>query len=84
MEGAELVEAGEPKRELLDALALGLDMARVMFELPGPWISGSALADTLHRTMTILASHMLGSESVSPIDAGAALGSDLPSADGIL
>jgi phosphosulfolactate synthase (CoM biosynthesis protein A) len=44
VEGAELVDAnGEPKRELLDALRQGLDLERVLFELPGPWISGCTM-----------------------------------------
>jgi len=44
VEGAELVDAnGEPMRELLDALRQGLDLDRVLFELPGPWISGCTM-----------------------------------------
>jgi phosphosulfolactate synthase (CoM biosynthesis protein A) len=44
VEGAELVDArGEPMRELLDALRDGLDLDRVLFELPGPWISGCTM-----------------------------------------
>jgi phosphosulfolactate synthase len=38
VEAAELVLGGQPNRPMLDALAAALDMARVMFELPGPWI----------------------------------------------
>jgi phosphosulfolactate synthase len=44
VEGAELVDAnGEPMRELLDALRQALDLDRVLFELPGPWISGCTM-----------------------------------------
>ncbi|NCF27803.1 MAG: hypothetical protein GWP69_10505 [Gammaproteobacteria bacterium] len=44
VEGAELVNAnGEPMRELLDALHEALDLDRVLFELPGPWISGCTM-----------------------------------------
>jgi phosphosulfolactate synthase len=38
VEAAELIEAGRPNRPLIDALVRRLDMARVMIELPGPWI----------------------------------------------
>ena len=44
VEAAELVEDGVPNRAMLDALRRGLDFARVLFELPGPWISGVTLA----------------------------------------
>lgn len=44
VEAAELVEEGVPKRAMLDELKAGLDLDRVMFELPGPWISGVSLA----------------------------------------
>lgn len=40
IEGYELVEDKAPKRELISALRAGVDVARSMFELPGPWISG--------------------------------------------
>jgi len=44
VEGAELVDGnGEPMRELLDALRQALDLDRVLFELPGPWISGCTM-----------------------------------------
>jgi phosphosulfolactate synthase len=39
VEAAELVEAGQPNLPMLDELTRGLDMARVMIELPGPWIA---------------------------------------------
>lgn len=44
VEGAELVDSnGEPMRELLNALRQALDLDRVLFELPGPWISGCTM-----------------------------------------
>ncbi len=39
VEAAELVIDGKPNREMLEQLRAALDMARVMFELPGPWIA---------------------------------------------
>jgi phosphosulfolactate synthase len=45
VEAAELIEKGVPNRALLDALRRGLDMSRVMIELPGPWISGIRRCD---------------------------------------
>lgn len=44
VEAAELVEAGRPKPDMLEALRAGLDLGRVMIELPGPWISGVTLS----------------------------------------
>jgi len=38
VEAAELVVDGKPNRGMLDKLCAALDMARVMIELPGPWI----------------------------------------------
>jgi phosphosulfolactate synthase len=38
VEAAELVTNGQPNRPMLDEIARSLDMGRVMFELPGPWI----------------------------------------------
>ena len=38
VEAAELVIDGQPNRKMLDALAAALDLARIMFELPGAWI----------------------------------------------
>ena len=40
VEGYELIEAGKPKRAFIEALKARLDLARTLFELPGPWISG--------------------------------------------
>jgi phosphosulfolactate synthase len=44
VEAAELVASGKPKHDLIRALRAGVDMARVLIELPGPWISGVTLA----------------------------------------
>lgn len=44
VEAAELVANGRPKRGLIRALRSGLDMAKVLIELPGPWISDVTLA----------------------------------------
>jgi phosphosulfolactate synthase len=38
VEAAELVERGKPNRRTLNLLVRSRDMARVMIELPGPWI----------------------------------------------
>lgn len=38
VEAAELVTDGRPNRAMLQELSRGLDMARVIIELPGPWI----------------------------------------------
>ena len=45
VEGAELIHDSEPNIELLQALRQDIEIERVLFELPGPWISGTALAD---------------------------------------
>lgn len=44
VEAAELIVNGKPKMKLIDGLRKGLDMSRVLIELPGPWISGVALS----------------------------------------
>jgi phosphosulfolactate synthase len=44
VEAAELIAGGKPKLKLIDGLRQGLDMSRVLIELPGPWISGVTLA----------------------------------------
>lgn len=44
VEAAELVAKGKPKTSLISALRNGLDMSRVLIELPGPWISGVTLS----------------------------------------
>jgi len=38
VEAAELVVNGKPNRPMIDEIARGIDLARVMIELPGPWI----------------------------------------------
>jgi len=45
VEGAELLTDGEPNRALISALCDGLDVSKVIFELIGPWISGTMLCD---------------------------------------
>ena len=41
IEGAELVDkAGRAKRDMLASFKANLDLDKVLFELPGPWISG--------------------------------------------
>jgi phosphosulfolactate synthase len=44
VEAAELIAGGKPKMKLINGLRRGLDMAQVLIELPGPWISGVTLA----------------------------------------
>jgi len=44
VEAAELVADGKPKTKLIAGLRRGLDMSRVLIELPGPWISGVTLS----------------------------------------
>ena len=56
VEGAELVDAnGEPLRELLASLRAALDLDRVLFELPGPWISGCTMC-AIHDLKKLLIS----------------------------
>jgi phosphosulfolactate synthase len=45
VEGAELLIDGEPNRRLLSELRDGMDTSRVIFELIGPWISGTHHCD---------------------------------------
>jgi phosphosulfolactate synthase len=44
VEAAELIENGKPKLKLINGIRHGLDMSKVLIELPGPWISGVTLA----------------------------------------
>ncbi|HYC47962.1 MAG TPA: phosphosulfolactate synthase [Burkholderiales bacterium] len=44
VEAAELIENGKPKMKLIDGIRKGLDMSKVLIELPGPWISGVTLS----------------------------------------
>ena len=43
VEAAELIENGKPKMKLIEGIRKGLDMSKVLIELPGPWISGVTL-----------------------------------------
>lgn len=45
VEAAELQVKGKPDRALIDAFTRGVDMARVMIELPGPWIADVRTCD---------------------------------------
>jgi phosphosulfolactate synthase len=45
VEAAELVVDGKPDRALIEAFTRGVDMARVMIELPGPWIADVRTCD---------------------------------------
>lgn len=45
VEGAELVENGKPNAALLAGLKDALDLDKVLFELPGPWISGVSMSE---------------------------------------
>lgn len=44
VEAAELIENGKPKMKLINGIRRGLDMTKVLIELPGPWISGVSLS----------------------------------------
>jgi phosphosulfolactate synthase len=44
VEAAELVEEGRPKMKLIEDIRRGLDMDKVLIELPGPWIKGVTLS----------------------------------------
>jgi phosphosulfolactate synthase len=45
VEAAELVADGKPDRALIEAFTRGVDMTRVMIELPGPWIANVRTCD---------------------------------------
>ena len=45
VEGAELIEDNALNVPLLEELKAGLDVAKVMFELSGPWIPGTTMAE---------------------------------------
>jgi phosphosulfolactate synthase len=45
VEAAELMTAGKPNAALIEELSRGLDMARVIIELPGPWIADVRTCD---------------------------------------
>jgi phosphosulfolactate synthase len=44
VEGAELVENGSPKEDVLAELSARLDLSRLIIELPGPWVGGTTTA----------------------------------------
>jgi phosphosulfolactate synthase len=44
VEAAELIERGRPKMKLINGLRRGLDMSKVLIELPGPWIKDVTLS----------------------------------------
>ncbi len=44
VEAAELIANGRPKMKLINGIRRGLDMSKVLIELPGPWISGVTLS----------------------------------------
>lgn len=48
IEAAELIADGQPDRGIIDALAAELDITRVLFELPGPWVRGTTTSDVLY------------------------------------
>lgn len=56
VEAAELVEAGKPRADKLDALREALDLTKVMIELPGPWISGITLSIVQDLKKALIAS----------------------------
>ncbi len=43
VEAAELLEQGRPRTDVIEGLRRGLDLSRVLIELPGPWIPGVTL-----------------------------------------
>ena len=45
VEAAEIMVEGEVKRDLIGALKAELPADKVIYELPGPWIAGTSLAD---------------------------------------
>ncbi|MBO9521504.1 MAG: phosphosulfolactate synthase [Nocardioidaceae bacterium] len=55
VEGAELLEDGVVRTDVVDAIAAGLDLEDVVFELPGPWIPGVSLHHVHAMTAFLLA-----------------------------
>lgn len=53
VEGAELIEQGVVNADLLRACRDDLELDRVLFELPGPWISGVSLSE-IHDVKKLL------------------------------
>ncbi len=54
VEGAELIDGGVIKSDMLSALKRNLDMTRVLFELPGPWVSGTSLSEIHDLKKTLI------------------------------
>jgi phosphosulfolactate synthase len=54
VEAAELLEDGEPNRELIRELANGLDVSKVLFELPGPWIKGTTTTEVIYLSKFLI------------------------------
>lgn len=54
IEGAELIENGEINSQMLGAFKQGLDMTKVMIELPGPWVSDTSLSDIHDLKKTLI------------------------------
>ena len=48
VEAAELIVRGEPNLPLVEALAAELDVSRLLFELPGPWVEGTTSTDVIY------------------------------------
>jgi len=55
VEAAELVEEGRIHQAMIERLRAGLDMRRVMIELPGPWISGVSLSQVEDMKKALIA-----------------------------
>lgn len=68
VEAAELVTDGVPNRAKIDELGRGLDMNRVMIEMPGPWISGVRTCDVeaLKKLMVVAFGPDVNIANVSP------------------
>ncbi|MFV0514677.1 MAG: phosphosulfolactate synthase [Jhaorihella sp.] len=64
VEAAELIHGGRMRRDLFDALVASFDPARLLFELPGPWIEG-----TCHHRIESLAK-MLVAENGPDVNLG--------------
>ncbi|VAV86573.1 hypothetical protein MNBD_ALPHA08-2199 [hydrothermal vent metagenome] len=54
VEGAELIENGEVNSQMLGAFKQGLDMTKVMIELPGPWVSGTSVSEIHDLKKTLI------------------------------
>ncbi len=54
VEGAELIKDGEIKTDMLSALKQSLDMTRILFELPGPWVPDTSLSEIHDLKKTLI------------------------------